>query len=117
MLTSYVLNRCKSWRDLIDVVLDVRDGSKARGFRKGMKQLQAASAAHQNEEVDEILTQLSAAAKEWSSALRPKQLTKKVRITVPIINISTEIDVPDRRLGKTTADRLLVFVHSVLAES
>lgn len=117
ILTNFVLGRCKTWRDLTAVVGDVRNSSKARGFREGMRYLTNAVTKRQNKEVDEILSRLSAAATEWSTDLRPKSLTRKVRVTLPIINVGSELDVPDIKLGKNAGDHLLVFVSSLLLES
>ena len=115
MLTSFVLNKCKSWQELFQIVEELRESKRAHGFRQSINYLLNASKNRCNEEVEEILTQLSAAAEEWTKDLRQKSLKKKIRVSVPVI--STELDIPDMKVNQTSGDRLLVFVHSLLAES
>jgi hypothetical protein len=117
MLTSYVLNKCPTWKDLPKVLLDVRESKQAREFRGAVNQLLDASEIHENRQVDEVLLALSSAADRWSRDLREPAKTKKISVSVPLIGLGADLDVPDIKLGKSTGDRLLVFIHMVLAGS
>lgn len=117
MLTSYVLNKCSTWADLPKTISEVRESKQAREFRRATKQLLDASKNHDNREVDETLNALSSAADRWSIDLHEPTLKKKVKVSVPLVGIGIDVDVPDFKLNKNTADRLLVFVHMILSNS
>lgn len=114
MLTSYVLNRCRSWRDLSKVIEEVRESKEARSFRESVSHLLVAADDHKNQEVDEILTAISAAAEYWTKSLSQPKLTKKIKISVPIIGVGLDVDVPDVKLNPSHGERVLVFIHMLM---
>jgi hypothetical protein len=117
MLTSFILTRCKSWQDLVRVVEDVRESKSAQGFRQAVDQLLDAAENKQNEKVDEILANLDAATDAWARDIRQPRLKKKIIVTIPLIHIETDLDVPDMKINKTPGDKLLVFIHMLLSRS
>jgi hypothetical protein len=117
MLTAFVLNKCKSWQDLFQVVEELRNSKRASLFRESVRRLLDAAEQRRNEEVEEVLSQLNQAADEWSKDVRAKSVSKKVTVSVPLININTELEIPDVKFSRTTGEKLLVFIHSILAES
>ena len=117
LLTAYVLNKCREWADLSKVIEDVRESKQAVGFRRGIRDLLSASEDHRNEDVEDILQALSSAADRWSKDIREPRVTKKVKISVPIIGIGLDVDVPDKKLNRKASDRILVFVHMLLEHS
>ncbi len=117
MLTAFVLNKCKSWGDIVKVVEDLRNDQHAVRFRTSVSDLLDAAENHRNEEVDAILSQLAAATENWSKDLRIEQRKRKITVTVPLINVATDVEVPEIKLSSTSGDKILVFIHSLLAES
>lgn len=116
LLTAYVLKKCKRWENLLEVIADVRERGEARQFRASLARLVAATRAHENEEVDKVLAELDAAVETWSASLKQQPLRKKITVGLPIPGVlQTDIDFPDKKLTKSHADGLLVFVHSLLA--
>ena len=115
MLTNYVLNRCRSWSDLLKVVLDLREGRPAREFRKDIDRLLNAVDSRDNAQVDEILSKLEAAADAWSRSLHQVGPKRRVKINIPFVGIGTEFHVPDIRLQNRPGDAILVFIHEVLS--
>ena len=65
--------------------------------------------------VDEILTDLSSAADDWSDSIEYKGPKKTISISVPLLGISigTEVELPDVAIGRSAARRMLVFVHQL----
>jgi hypothetical protein len=115
MLTSFVLNKCKTWNDLPKVIRDVRASKSAVGFRRGLDELLQAVARHDNQTVDAILVALAKSAESWSKKLKVDRPTKKISVSIPIVGISTKFAVPDKHIGKTPGSALLVFLHAVVS--
>lgn len=115
MLTSYVLNKSRQLSDVLDIALDLRESREAVSFRQGMRELREAIEKSDNVLLDEIMAALEDAAKNWSSRLgTPIVPDKRIKLSVPFINLGIDLDIPDRRLRRTTADKLLVFIHKIL---
>ena len=115
ILTSFILNKCKDKSDLPKIIQEVRESKSATAFRHGLNELLTAASEHNNQEVDEVLAQLQEAVSQWNTKLGTSTPTKKIRVSVPFVGISTELEIPYKKLGKSTGDRLLVFVHEILA--
>jgi hypothetical protein len=115
LLTSYVLNKSNQWSDVIKITLDLRDSKEARSYRTGIQELRNAIESHDNVVLDEIITGLESAANGWGKCLgTPIVPNKRIKLSVPFINLGIDLDIPDRRLRKTTADKLLVFIHKLI---
>ncbi len=118
LLTSYVVNTSRSWTDLPATIIELRNSSQARRFREGLSVFIAAADGHDNQKMDTIISQLSTAAEDWSKDINVKGLTKAVRVTVPLINMSSELNVPDKKIGAATpSEKMLVFIHTLLSRS
>ncbi len=119
LLTAYVLKKCTSWQDLFKVIEELRESKGARRFRKSLNQLLEANRLHKNDVVDEVLSELGKSADEWARSLSQRGPKKKITVGVPIpgLVLETDLEVPDRKLVKSTADGLLVFIHSLLVAS
>jgi hypothetical protein len=115
MLTNFILASCKSWEDLARVVFEVRVSPAAAKFREGMSELGAALRAKENAKVDEVLGELSAREVEWSRQLGSGGASKRISLSVPFIGVGTEITIPDKKLKVSTGDKILGFVHMLLA--
>jgi hypothetical protein len=83
MLTSYVLNKCRSWEGLSSVIRDVRESKDARLFREGLNELLDAVRSHDNLQADSIFSELSAAADQWSRHLQVRP-ESSIGMSVPI---------------------------------
>jgi hypothetical protein len=119
MLTEYVLRECTSWSDLPRVVKDVRESKQARRFRDGITELNEARLGDDNKTIDEILKALDAARHEWQKALPTGRLTTTITPSVSILALGfeKEFQVPDVKLNKSSADRILGFVQLLLQKS
>jgi hypothetical protein len=120
MLTEYVLRQCKSWSDLPQVVSDLRESRQARRFRTGITELNEARLHDDNKEIDKILAALDAARLEWQKALPAGGLKTTITLSVPflrVLGVEKDFRVPDVKLNKSAADRLLGFVHLLLQKS
>jgi len=118
MLSQYILNKIKSWDELLPICLDLRQSNLAIAFREGITHLVDAIEKNDNIMVDEILSSLEWAQVSWSknlsSTIQPKE---KVTFTVPIINLGTEFNIKDPLLTKKPADKILIFIHELLRGS
>jgi len=115
LLSEYVLGQCKAWTDLPKVLADLRHTKQAREFRRGIEALCSALKARDNVTVDKILGQLEAQCQQWEVQLGILRRTKKIRLSVPLIGVSTEVDIPDNTLSKSAADKIIGFVHLLLS--
>ena len=67
-----------------------------------------------NADVDRVMVELEAAAESCEKSLAPITKRRAVRITIPFVGLSSEIDVPYRNLPRGTAGDLVVFIHKML---
>ena len=117
MLTSYILNKCKQWADMPKVIQDTRESKIAKNFRSSLNYLLKAEARHENRVVDEILVELSNASEQWSKNLNIEGTKRKITWTVPVVGISTDIELPDKGLSKSHGEKMLLFIHEILASA
>ena len=100
ILTSFVLNRCRSWGDLISVLEEIRESRRAEEFRKGLNELLAALNRHDNVGVDAVITELDGVCKSWSQSLGGERQVKKVNMTVPILSTAGDRDTTELDTGQ-----------------
>ncbi len=118
MLTSYVINRCSMWRDLPKVIEEVRNSNEAKAFRTGLAAFIGAVESHDNQKVDAIVSELTTASEGWSHSINRKGLTKAVKVTIPFTQASTEFNLPDKKIGKSSSgEKMLVFLHTIVSGS
>ncbi|HYI10809.1 MAG TPA: hypothetical protein VEK57_17245 [Thermoanaerobaculia bacterium] len=117
ILTEYVLRRCKTWPDIPNVIAEVRNSKHAIAFRKAVNTFREALQADDNKSVDATTSELDAALESWQKALAAAKLTKDVAVSVPFVGVGTDFTLPDLKLNKTEADRILAFVYLLLTRS
>jgi hypothetical protein len=118
-LTSFVLNQCRSWKDLLRVVEEVRESKPAVQFRAGLNELLHALARRDNLTVDAILGELERACESWSRSLSESREEKKrlFRVSVPILGVAPTHTATEGDAEQSPARQLLVFIHAVMSES
>jgi hypothetical protein len=114
LLTEYVLTRCGTWRDLPAVIADLRTCKRAADFRRGVSDILLAVAAGNHAAVNAELEKLDAARAAWQHELGSGGVSKTISLSVPLLPISADIEVPDRKLIPKASDRILSFVHLLL---
>ena len=117
LLTEYVLRRCKDWRDLPNVVSDLRHSKRATAFRGGVTDLLTATSTSNNKDVNRELERLDAARELWQRELGRGRATKTLSLSVPFLSISSDWNVPDLKLNPSPSERILSFVHLLLESS
>jgi hypothetical protein len=93
----------------------VRGSPECIRYRRGVAELTRLLAMHQNARVDDVLAELQSAAASWRQSLSLKPRTKRVRITIPFVGVSSEFDVPYRKFPGGISGDLLIFIHRLLS--
>jgi len=116
MLTTYVMRRCggPGPQRLGEVIGEVRDSKEARYFRQGIEAIEGAVTDRDNERLDRILTDLERAGKDWSRSLSVEGTKRTISVTLPIVNLGSQLQVPDLKLHRSPSEKMLVFVHQLL---
>jgi hypothetical protein len=117
MLTSYVLNRCRTPADLLSRTIELRESRRAREFRQDLNHLANSLRSGDNIRVDEVLNKLEAASAIWAKNLHQEGPKRRIKISVPFLGIGTEFHVPDIPGVKGPGDRILVFIHEILGHA
>lgn len=117
LLTSYVFSKCDTWKNLSNVIEEVRSQDAAVDFRNGLRTLRTAIDHSDNKIIDEILRDLKSANEKWAKNLNAEGPKRKLHISVPYIGISTDIEVPKFRVRKRPGEKMLVFIHTLLCEA
>lgn len=118
LLTQFVFNKSNSWRDVLDISIQLRHSKEAITFRKGMAQLTEAIETNDNKLVDESISSLQNAQEIWSRRLgAPLVPDRTISITVPFIEVGTEFTIPNISIQKRASDKILVFIHLLLRHS
>lgn len=117
LLTSYVLRKCDTWANLLDVIDEIRSQEAAVDFRNGLRTLRLAIDHSDNKTIDEILKDLKSAQDNWAKNLNAEGPKRKLHISVPYIGISTDIEVSRFRVRKRAGEKMLVFIHTLLSEA
>jgi hypothetical protein len=114
LVADFVLHGVRDWSQLVDRIHKVRNSRECTHYRDTIKELTALLEQRNNAAVDKVMVELESAAEAWKDSLTPKMKKKSVRITIPIVGISFELEVPYRRFPRGTAGGLLVFIHKLL---
>lgn len=116
MLTQYVLKKSNSIKDIIPIILEVRQSNKAIEFREGISQLRQAIEKNDNVLQDQIFSLLDKAAEAWSQDLSGQIYPlRKLTISVPMVGgLGIELPVPVPPIRKRPGDKILVFIHEIL---
>lgn len=120
MLTQYILNKKRTWNEVLDICINIKHSRKAKNFRHEIAQLKNAINNNDNVAVDETISALDKAVEEWSKDLSANiSLKKKITVTIPMIVVeaSTELLVPDKNIGETPGNKILIFIHEILSHS
>ena len=114
MLTQYVLSHAKSWADIPEAVLKVRNSSKAATFREGVCELLEGATEQDRSRQQRALEKLDTARLAWQEELGPTTVTTPVTLSVPILGVEKEWKFPDIVVNRRAADKVLPFVHLLL---
>lgn len=116
MVASYVLKRCKSPIDLMNIISDIRYSKEAISFREGFANLILAIKNSDYTTIKEVTSSLSNSTAEWNKSLKynPRKKTKTINLSIPMIGgISTDINIP-YSFEVNTSTKLLTFIHKML---
>ena len=117
MIAKYVLNQCKSTKDLLNTVIEIRHSNKAKAFRKGISELEQAIQNDDDKKVNEILVSLLEAEKKWSENII-ESLGKGFAFEVNLLSITLPVCMSSKYIGlikpKKTGDKILLFIHELI---
>lgn len=117
MITSYLLNGVGDWEELTENIMRLKDSKEAKHFRNAISYLAEKIHQKDNLEVEKMITQINKAAESWSKSILNTGETKSVKVSIPIIGVSTDFDVPVQKFTINPADDILIFIHAVLSKS
>lgn len=112
-----MLNEVDNFSDLFEKVNELKLSNKAQNFRNAINVLEKLIQTKDNKNLNKILMEIENSAEEWQNNINKNINPKKVNISIPLVGVNSDFDIPMPKLTVNPSDDILVFIHELLLKS